>query len=441
MTKYTKSKIPLNKFKEEEKAILKTEGCFNEEIYTRLPNLLKDGCDILQEATEKEVFLIGGLAVASGLIPNVSGFYDGRTVYPHLYCYVLANYGVGKGALQFARKLGQSIHKEKLDEYRAYKELYDEEIANLKKGDTPPIEPNQSMLYIPANNSKSGFLELLHNNNDNGIIFETEGDTIANAMKQEHGNYSDILRKAFHHESIAFYRRTGKEFIDIENPKLAAVLSSTPDQMKGLIPTIENGLFSRFLYYTLQGNNDFRNVFDKSKSAYPEAFGRISDRFKTLYNNLFGRESDIEILLTESQENQFLKVFREWKKECRKHLQDDLTGTVNRLGLICFRICIIFTILRESEKRDFAVNEKIFCNDLDFQNAIEIVGILKTNALEVYFKMPKPASSKNQTHSKDKSILKKRAIELKSQGMSWGEISLILRVSKSTIRGWVNKKG
>ena len=35
------------------------------------------------------------------------------------------------------------------------------------------------------------------------MIFETEGDTLAQTFKSEHGNYSDDFRKAFHTETYA----------------------------------------------------------------------------------------------------------------------------------------------------------------------------------------------------------------------------------------------
>ncbi|HAH23070.1 MAG TPA: DNA primase, partial [Prolixibacteraceae bacterium] len=80
-------------------------------------------------------------------------------------------------------------------------------------------------------------------------IFETEGDTLAQAFKSDYGNYSDGFRKAFHHETISYYRRTDREFVEIDNPCLSTVLSSTPKQVAILIPNAENGMLSRFIFY------------------------------------------------------------------------------------------------------------------------------------------------------------------------------------------------
>src|SRR6185369_8710364 len=77
-------------------------------------------------------------------------------------------------------------------------------------------KPADKMLIIPANNSTTGVFQLLFENEGRGLLFETEGDTMAQAFKSDYGNYSDGFRKAFHHETISYYRRTDREYVDIE---------------------------------------------------------------------------------------------------------------------------------------------------------------------------------------------------------------------------------
>ena len=59
-----------------------------------------------------------------------------------------------------------------------------------------PQKPAERMLFIPANNSTTGVFQLLSDNEGKGLIFETEGDTLAQAFKSDYGNYSDGFRKA-----------------------------------------------------------------------------------------------------------------------------------------------------------------------------------------------------------------------------------------------------
>ena len=136
---------------------------------------------------------------------------------------------------------------------------------NAKKGKEEGVEkpgkPPEKMLFIPANNSSTGAYQLLGDSDGKGLIFETEGDTLAQAFKSDYGNYSDGFRKAFHHETISYYRRTDREFVDIESPCLSAVLSGTPKQVSALIPNAENGLFSRFIFYFMNVKTNWKDVF------------------------------------------------------------------------------------------------------------------------------------------------------------------------------------
>lgn len=79
-------------------------------VYADLPPALRAACELLADRTEREVFLVGALAVLSGLLPNVRGFYDQQFYSANLFCYILAPYGSGKGTLKLARALGEAVH-------------------------------------------------------------------------------------------------------------------------------------------------------------------------------------------------------------------------------------------------------------------------------------------------------------------------------------------
>ena len=69
--------------------------------------------------------------------------------------------------------------------------------AKNKKSLQKPEEPPLRMLLIPANSSATAVYQTLNENNGIGLIFETEGDTLANTFNSDYGNYSDGFRKAF----------------------------------------------------------------------------------------------------------------------------------------------------------------------------------------------------------------------------------------------------
>jgi len=410
-------------------------------IIDDLPEMLKQPCTHLVDEAEKEVFLIGALGVVSGLLPNLIGLYSGKWITPNLYVYVLAGYGGGKGGLDYARKLGEQIHHEKREtakrlmaDYQKDLEIYKKNLKYFSKTNsegeppTPPTKPPTSMLFIPANNSKSGIYQLLKENNGKGIIFESEGDTLADALKQDYGNFSDTLRKAFHHEYLDLFRRMNDELIEIQHPELSLVLSSTYNQLKILIPSVENGLYSRFLFYELKQNNRFENVFDDRKKNYQEYFEKVGWDFKQFYDRLQTLPS-VTFWLTDEQKQQFVKLFDEKKEKLIEDVDATMAGTANRLGIIAFRIMMIFTALRIYEAG--APLENIRCSNIDFGNAIRIVERLEKHARTVY------------EYLNGQPEKKKLAQMLSKEGKSYGDISKIIfdnENHKSTVYRWITGK-
>jgi len=411
------------------------------EVFDNLPGLLKNACSVLTEQAEKEVFLVGAIGVVSGLLPNVRGFYDVQHYGCNLYCYVLGAYGTGKGGLQLAYLLGKAVHARRKKISAELQAKYKQDCIEAKEKKQPePEKPGNKMLFIPANISKSGLVELLIDNGGKGILFETEGDTLADALKTEHGGFSDVLRKAFHHERVNFYRRTGSELKDEETPHLSVVLSSTIDQYQKLIPTIQNGLFSRFLHYHLTPCRDFKNVFDRNKRGYPEHFEQLGQTFGDIYGYLETLKTPVEFEMREHQQDRFLTIFDEWKREVGEFVSTDLDGTVNRLGLICFRLAMMFTALRNFEQGDYS--NTMLCSDTDFENALLIVEVLKRHALTVYWDLPRPTVSREAADFQNKIAEKADNFTLCEtlwkQGIKPLEIAKRTAIPKTTVYRYLN---
>lgn len=419
-------------------------------LIDNLPPLLRTGCQRLSNPSEQEVFLMGAIGVLSGTLPNIHGLYHGRYVCPNLFIFIVAKFGTGKGFLHFAKMLGQPIHEAKKaaaeqerDEFNELLGQYEKDYTAYQKDKTgqrsipvKPFQPNQQLLFIPANNSKSGFFELLNSNNGKGIIFETEADTVCDAMRQEYGDYSDGLRRAFQHEPISFYRRAGKEFIEIASPELSVILSGTSGQLFRLFPSIENGLLSRFIFFELVGTGEFNDPFDNSKADYLEFFQSLSSSVFDLYERLSRLNKPIEFKLSSEQQAKFVHLFQQWKTEIREYVSDDLDGSVNRLGLICFRLTMIFTVLRVFERNE-PFNRVVICEDMDFENAIALTAIIKHQTLKIYYMMPETNKPKPLIQHENEALIR-IAKEKKALGMSFRKIALELRVSHSKVYRWVN---
>ncbi len=363
-------------------------------VYNNLPIILQDICGISQSNDERDILLLGALATFSSCIPKVYGIYGGQKVYSNLYLFVTALASAGKGLLTHCKRLVYPIHKKLREESQLLKAEYDTEmnIYNANKKKSPDMEkpqkPSEKLLYIPANSSATGVFQLMSDNDGKGLIFETEGDTLAITFKSDYGNYSDGFRKAFHHETISYYRRTDREHVEIEYPQLSAVLAGTPKQVINLIPDAENGLFSRFMFYYLDMKSEWKDVFARPVDDGLESFfNDLGYRFFELYN-ILKSNLEIEFNLTFQQQSSFNSKFAKWQDFYEKLLGNEYNATVRRLGLITFRIAMIFTTLRILETGE--IPNSLICEDRDFHNAIAITEVLIQHAQKVYSDLPTP---------------------------------------------------
>ncbi|HET6245383.1 MAG: DUF3987 domain-containing protein [Bacteroidetes bacterium] len=331
---------------------------FPEEVYNNLPNLLEQVCNLFTKQKERDIALLGSLTTLSILMPNINGTYNKDKVGMPLFLFVVAPASAGKGVLKYPKYLGHAIHQKLLEDGKR--------------------------LFIPANCSASAVLKTINKNDGWGIIYETEADTLSLTMNNEWGNYSDFLRKVFHHESVSLLRVADDEYIDVLNPNVAVVLSGTPNQVSSLIPSAENGLFSRFAFYAFSTDTEWQDVFaDNGNVDLAEYMKSLSEKLLFHYNKLNELEVGLTFKLTGEQQAQFNKLFGKWQNEFKEIVGEDLIASIRRLGLMAFRIAMILTTLRLMD--EWGENRtEILCNDSDFEKSIKIVEYLRIHTMEIY---------------------------------------------------------
>jgi hypothetical protein len=375
------------------------------EIFDQLPDLLRRITVKGTSPEDKDILLLGSLVSMSACLPNVYGVYAEREVFANLFLFVTAQASAGKGRLTLCRKLVEPIHKALREQNRAEYESYQRDLTeyaaaksdkvNMEKPQEPPLK----MLVIPANNSATGLFQILNDNNGKGLIFETEGDTLAQTFKSEHGNYSDGFRKAFHHETITYNRRKDREFVEIDMPRLSALLSGTPKQVSALIPNAENGLFSRFIFYFMNIRYEWKDVFaGESGQTLDHYFDHLGAQFHELHKCLESQDKPMRFCLTISQQQQFNSYFEQTQIQYIELCGEDYIGTVRRLGLITFRIAMILTALRIMDNGE--LRSPLVCSDTDFNIAMEIVKVLVQHAAHVFQQLPTDTAAKVQPNQK-----------------------------------------
>ena len=365
---------------------------FPAEIYQQLPDFLQQINKLAISPEDADLLLLGSITVISSCLPNIYGLYGGVTVYPNLFLFVTAQASAGKGRLSLCRRLVEPIHRQLREinklEYEEYQRKQSEYVANKKNPDAEqPQEPPLRVLFVPANSSATAVFQILNDNKGVGLMFETEGDTLAQTFKSEHGNYSDGFRKAFHHEKISYLRRKDREYVTLEEPKLSAVLSGTPRQIQSLIPDAENGLFSRFMFYFMNLRLEWIDVFATAENSqsYDSIFDRLGNHYFNFYRILQHAET-IRFTLTKQQQTDFNAYFEQTQLQYYGICGKDYVGTVRRLGLITFRIALVLSALRIMQDGSFA--SPLVCNDTDFHTAMEIVKVLVQHAAKIFQMLP-----------------------------------------------------
>ena len=379
---------------------------FPKNMYESIPAFLKKIVGPASSDEERDIILLGALTAFSACFPNLYGIYDEKKVYSNLYIFVTAPASAGKGKLNQIKQLVSPIHKLFRDQAKTLKQHFESEMAtyNMNKNKSEnlekPVRPPERMLFIPANNSVTGVYQLISDNEGKGLIFETEGDTLAQAFKSDYGNYSDGFRKAFHHETISYYRRTDREYVDIEKPCLSTVLSGTPKQVATLIPNAENGLFSRFIFYYMNIKPEWKDVFAKRTDiGLEEYYSKLSNDFLGLYKTL-RNNPPIEIVLSEKQKAEFNKYFSSLQNKYLNLQPEEYIATVRRLGLIAFRFAMLFSALRIMEDGD--VNPVKECEDIDFKNSLEMVDILIKHSSKVFNDLPSEPKVQKRMNKKER---------------------------------------
>jgi len=392
-----KSQTPLSQtVTNDEEDYLKSSPLIPATVYSNLPLLLQSGAAAFADPRERDVFLTGALAILSGCLPKVRGIYAQQTTYPNLFAFVIAPAASGKGAMKFAKMLADKHHEVIIRDSQEAKQRFDAELnqykareRSRKKGEPsedPPEAPPFRVLYIPANTSYAKILTHLEQNGGEGIICETEADTMGNVLKQEWGGYSDLLRKAFHHERVSSSKKTNNEYIEINEPRLSVALSGTPSQVTGLINSAEDGLFSRFIFYAFKVEQRWRDV-----SPYANNIN-LTTHFTTLSQQTFDISRFLQqyptiVELSRAQWDRLNAVFDNWLYQVVTFNHDEAASIVKRLGSILYRIAMIFTALRKVENGD--MSQQVTCTDIDFETSLSLADLYLHHSLLMFHNLPR----------------------------------------------------
>ena len=324
------------------------------------PELLEKIISFGKKPEQRDVLLLGAFTVLGASLSHVVRCQYGRKWQaPCMQTFIVAPSAAGKSALTWVRLLIEPIHdkirnevKEAMKTYRREKAAYDS-LGKERRNQEAPVLPPNRMFLIPGNNTGTGILQNIMDSNGTGIIFETEADTISTAIGTDYGHWSHTLRRAFDHDFLSYNRRTDQEYREVKKSYLSILISGTPAQVKPLIPSAENGLFSRQIFYYMPAIHKWQNQFDRQDTDLETVFTGLGMQWREQLKRITAGGL-FTLRLTPEQKELFNNLFA--NLFIRSHLANgsEMASSVARLAINICRIMQVVAMLRVLESDDIA---------------------------------------------------------------------------------------
>lgn len=302
---------------------------------------------------ERDMLLMATLTATSACLPNLYFRYGmtGKKYYANLQCFILAAAASGKG-----------IASQALEMVRPVEAIY------------PTL--------IPGDSTFPAFFKRLYENGGRGYVHESEGSVITDIWKSQAATYNSILRKAAEHETVSHNRV--KEMQVIACPQLSMLLTGTFSQYHHLVPSIENGYFSRLLPLIVRDTHAFDRRYVEASAPTEPVSRQVGQQLARLCERLHSNPEQ-EWALTKEQKSRLAEHLSMEYKALISMLGENFHSAVVRMAVQIERIAMILTAMRlMSELDSDATNKVLQCSDEDYEAAEMIGGKLILHAAVAY---------------------------------------------------------
>lgn len=306
-------------------------------------------------AAQRDVLFLSAVNVlGASLSRNLRCLYSHKWQVPSLQTFIIAPSASGKGVVQWAKKLVEPLHEELRRVYQEQMKQYKQDKATYEslgkgRGNTPPPEmPVNKLFLIPANNSGTGILQNIIDSGGTGLICESEADTVSSSIGADYGQWSHVLRQLFDQGSLAYNRRLEHEYMEVWQTAVSVLLSGTPAQVKPLIPSAENGLFSRDIFYYMPAVHQWANQFFDDGLDMEEVFHLMGLEWKRELDDI-KQQGMFTLTLTPAQISRFNKVYSDLFQRSQVTNGHEMTSSVVREAISTCRILSVVALLRSRE--------------------------------------------------------------------------------------------
>jgi hypothetical protein len=281
-----------------------------------LPEPLQKMLSQAATPAERDMLLMATLTATSACLPNLYFRYGmtGKRYYANLQCFILAAAASGKG------------------------------IANQALEMIQPVEDIYPTL-IPGDSTFPAFFKRLYENGGHGYVHESEGSVITDIWKSQAATYNSILRKAAEHEQVSHNRV--KEMQVIPCPQLSVLLTGTFSQYHHLVPSIENGYFSRLLPLIVRDTQPFNSRYVEAAAPTEPVSRQVGQQLASLCTRLYCHPEQ-EWSLTSAQKSRLASHLSTEYKALISMLGENFHSAVVRMAVQIERIAMILTAMRMS---------------------------------------------------------------------------------------------
>ena len=308
-----------------------------------LPAMIQPIMSFAQSDAERDMLLMSLLTAAGSCMPNLYFRYGltGKKYYASLQCFIVGSAACGKGIANLALELVGKVHE-------------------------------SLPLVIAGDSSYAGFYKQLASQAGRGYIHESEGSVITDVWRSSVANYNTALRKAAEHEPIT--RNRARDNSSITCPQLSVLLTGTFSQYKALVPSIENGYFSRLLTLIVNDQQAFSSRYVEPASGSNGVMTIAAEQLYDLCQALY-KSRPVEFSLTSEQRARLGQHLETAYPALMQVLGVNFHSVVLRMAVHIERIAMILSALRTSEEQLKIKNYELRmeCSDVDYQTA-EMIG-------------------------------------------------------------------
>ncbi|MBR4028161.1 MAG: DUF3987 domain-containing protein, partial [Alistipes sp.] len=231
------------------------------------------------------------------------------------------------------------------------------------------------------------------------LLVASELLTIVQQAKTDYGNLRDLLLRAFHEERMSYAikrGRDGRESIFLEHIRLGVLLSGTYTSLRQFMPTVDDGLASRFLFYETPSNTAWRTAMTPDESAaFNTTLRRTASVLESLHSLLTRYDNSHEatprptLVLTAMQEEYLERAFSEMNDWYLGYTaSEEILSAVRRRIIDAKRIIMLLSLLRayhRHESWDEALaSPHIAADDDDIDTTLTLIDYLMRHSVAAF---------------------------------------------------------